>query len=270
MIIASLFVAEQQKTTVIENGEIRFNGKGKKIRKPRTIYSSLQLQALNHRFQQTQYLALPERAELAASLGLTQTQVERILHASWKKKIHQYRGKGGLDSFLTALQSLVCLFFTGKDLVPEQKIQVQEATQARRQPARKWPHAGFHDPLPTLPIHPAYMGRLGFIQRSKHGSQQLHAGLLSLVFIPAPGLHAEIDYGGPPDAAWEFGTDNKEGLFSGVITKYIWLYCCHPSPNMTFWANLGKDWLTCGLVHCFIILFLFLIWLLLLESCVCK
>uniref|UniRef100_A0A8C9EPS1 Distal-less homeobox 6 n=1 Tax=Pavo cristatus TaxID=9049 RepID=A0A8C9EPS1_PAVCR len=67
--------ADQQKTTVIENGEIRFNGKGKKIRKPRTIYSSLQLQALNHRFQQTQYLALPERAELAASLGLTQTQV---------------------------------------------------------------------------------------------------------------------------------------------------------------------------------------------------
>lgn len=70
-----LFIADQQKTTVIENGEIRFNGKGKKIRKPRTIYSSLQLQALNHRFQQTQYLALPERAELAASLGLTQTQV---------------------------------------------------------------------------------------------------------------------------------------------------------------------------------------------------
>lgn len=70
--------SEQQKTTVIENGEIRFNGKGKKIRKPRTIYSSLQLQALNHRFQQTQYLALPERAELAASLGLTQTQVRLV------------------------------------------------------------------------------------------------------------------------------------------------------------------------------------------------
>ncbi|KAH0627440.1 hypothetical protein JD844_003136 [Phrynosoma platyrhinos] len=70
---------DQQKTTVIENGEIRFNGKGKKIRKPRTIYSSLQLQALNHRFQQTQYLALPERAELAASLGLTQTQVMMMM-----------------------------------------------------------------------------------------------------------------------------------------------------------------------------------------------
>ena len=60
---------------MVEGGEVRFNGKGKKIRKPRTIYSSLQLQALNRRFQQTQYLALPERAELAASLGLTQTQV---------------------------------------------------------------------------------------------------------------------------------------------------------------------------------------------------
>ncbi|XP_060111814.1 homeobox protein DLX-4 [Heteronotia binoei] len=67
---------ELEKSTIIENGEIRINGKGKKIRKPRTIYSSLQLQALNQRFQQTQYLALPERAELAAQLGLTQTQVK--------------------------------------------------------------------------------------------------------------------------------------------------------------------------------------------------
>lgn len=50
----------------------------KKMRKPRTIYSSLQLQQLNRRFQRTQYLALPERAELAASLGLTQTQVRTI------------------------------------------------------------------------------------------------------------------------------------------------------------------------------------------------
>lgn len=51
------------------------NGKPKKVRKPRTIYSSFQLAALQRRFQNTQYLALPERAELAASLGLTQTQV---------------------------------------------------------------------------------------------------------------------------------------------------------------------------------------------------
>lgn len=57
---------------------VRVNGKGKKMRKPRTIYSSLQLQHLNKIFQRTQYLSLPERAELAASLGLTQTQVSCI------------------------------------------------------------------------------------------------------------------------------------------------------------------------------------------------
>uniref|UniRef100_A0A2K5QTN5 Distal-less homeobox 1 n=1 Tax=Cebus imitator TaxID=2715852 RepID=A0A2K5QTN5_CEBIM len=74
--------ADSEKSTVVEGGEVRFNGKGKKIRKPRTIYSSLQLQALNRRFQQTQYLALPERAELAASLGLTQTQVPRSCRSS--------------------------------------------------------------------------------------------------------------------------------------------------------------------------------------------
>jgi hypothetical protein len=46
------------------------------MRKPRTIYSSLQIQQLERRFQRTQYLALPERAELASTLGLTQTQVK--------------------------------------------------------------------------------------------------------------------------------------------------------------------------------------------------
>lgn len=75
-----LTAPEAEKNTVVEGGEVRFNGKGKKIRKPRTIYSSLQLQALNRRFQQTQYLALPERAELAASLGLTQTQARARKH----------------------------------------------------------------------------------------------------------------------------------------------------------------------------------------------
>ncbi|XP_077475638.1 homeobox protein Dlx4b-like [Stigmatopora argus] len=68
---------EQEKpATILENGELRLNGNGKKIRKPRTIYSSHQLQALNLRFQETQYLALPERADLASKLGLTQTQVK--------------------------------------------------------------------------------------------------------------------------------------------------------------------------------------------------
>ncbi|XP_064844787.1 homeobox protein Dlx3b-like [Oncorhynchus masou masou] len=57
--------------------EVRMvNGKPRKIRKPRTIYSSYQLAALQHRFQGTQYLSLPERTELAAQLDVTQTQVK--------------------------------------------------------------------------------------------------------------------------------------------------------------------------------------------------
>lgn len=67
---------DREKSSVLESRDLRLNGKGKKVRKPRTIYSSLQLQALHQRFQQTQYLALPERADLAAKLGLTQTQVK--------------------------------------------------------------------------------------------------------------------------------------------------------------------------------------------------
>ena len=39
------------------------------------MYSSLQTQHLERRFQRTQYLALPDRAELAANLGISQTQV---------------------------------------------------------------------------------------------------------------------------------------------------------------------------------------------------
>ena len=78
----------EKPTAVIENGEVRLNGKGKKIRKPRTIYSSLQLQALNQRFQQTQYLALPERADLAAKLGLTQTQVTWV---TWREIMVEVR-----------------------------------------------------------------------------------------------------------------------------------------------------------------------------------
>lgn len=62
-------------TKIIEGSEVHINSKGKKTRKPRTIYNSQQLQKLQERFKGTQYLALPDRAQLADELGLTQTQV---------------------------------------------------------------------------------------------------------------------------------------------------------------------------------------------------
>lgn len=49
--------------------------RGKKMRKPRTIYTSQSIEILTKEFTRSQYLALPERAELANKLGLTQTQV---------------------------------------------------------------------------------------------------------------------------------------------------------------------------------------------------
>jgi len=67
-------------STALTSGGGRGSKDRKKPRKPRTIYSSLQLQQLNRRFQRSQYLALPERAALATSLGLTQTQVSTVTH----------------------------------------------------------------------------------------------------------------------------------------------------------------------------------------------
>ncbi|XP_077389349.1 homeobox protein Dlx4b-like [Festucalex cinctus] len=98
----------EKPTTILENGELRLNGNGKKIRKPRTIYSSLQLQALNQRFQQTQYLALPERADLAAKLGLTQTQVKiwfQNKRSKYKKILKTGPGGSDGESRPTPLQS---------------------------------------------------------------------------------------------------------------------------------------------------------------------
>lgn len=50
----------------------------RKVRKPRTIFSNYQLEELTGSFQRTHYLPLPERADLANRLGLTQNQVQNI------------------------------------------------------------------------------------------------------------------------------------------------------------------------------------------------
>lgn len=73
----------------------------------------MQLQVLNKRFQRTQYLALPERAELAASLGLTQTQV-RDTHTSSPR-----------------LGQRTSVSILGENLVPEQAQQAEEDRQKR-------------------------------------------------------------------------------------------------------------------------------------------
>jgi len=74
---------------------------GKKVRNPRTIYSSAQIQQLEITFQKTQYLALPERADLASALGLTQTQV-KIWFQNRRSK-YKKQAKGGHGGGASAL-----------------------------------------------------------------------------------------------------------------------------------------------------------------------
>lgn len=103
--------------------EVRMvNGKPKKVRKPRTIYSSFQLAALQRRFQKTQYLALPERAELAASLGLTQTQVSNLAHFHFSTR-NPHSQKCDLLCFA------LLLHHAGEDLVSEPAVQVQKVVE---------------------------------------------------------------------------------------------------------------------------------------------
>ncbi|ULU00673.1 hypothetical protein L3Y34_001250 [Caenorhabditis briggsae] len=83
---------ETTTTKIVEGCEAKYNQKGKKMRKPRTIYNTAQLQMLQKKFDKTQYLALPDRAALAAELGLSQTQV-KIWFQNRRSK--QKKSKGG-------------------------------------------------------------------------------------------------------------------------------------------------------------------------------
>lgn len=85
----------------------------RKSRKPRTIYSSHQLRELNRRFGRTQYLALPERAELASELGLTQTQV-KIWFQNKRSKLKKLVKAGGMPPISPTIQSV----YNGETRVP--------------------------------------------------------------------------------------------------------------------------------------------------------
>ncbi len=50
-------------------------GVKKKARKPRTIFTTQQIERLTQRYKISPYLNLQERAKIAADLNLTQTQV---------------------------------------------------------------------------------------------------------------------------------------------------------------------------------------------------
>ncbi|KAI6206208.1 Homeobox domain-containing protein [Aphelenchoides besseyi] len=58
------------------NGFLGHQSKSYRRRKARTVFSDLQLQGLENRFEHQRYLSTPERIELAQQLGLTETQVK--------------------------------------------------------------------------------------------------------------------------------------------------------------------------------------------------
>lgn len=72
-----IFIAEESTgPSSCEANKSKISKDTKIRRKPRTIYNSCQLRELNKRFARTQYVGLPERASLASTLGLSQTQIK--------------------------------------------------------------------------------------------------------------------------------------------------------------------------------------------------
>nr|CAB3263358.1 uncharacterized protein LOC778551 [Phallusia mammillata] len=71
------------------------NGKPKKCRRSRTVFTELQMLGLEKRFEKQQYLSTPDRVELAELLGLSQLQVKtwyQNRRMKWKKQVLQGGG----------------------------------------------------------------------------------------------------------------------------------------------------------------------------------
>ena len=61
--------------TCSDSDQAKFHS-SRNCRRPRTVYTPDQLEALNLYFKRTQYLTVSERGELAFSLGLSETQIK--------------------------------------------------------------------------------------------------------------------------------------------------------------------------------------------------
>ena len=73
--------------------EARYHN-GKKVRKARTIYNSEQIAQLENTFAKRQYLAVPERKEVATYLGLTDAQV-KVWFQNRRSKFKKQGSTGG-------------------------------------------------------------------------------------------------------------------------------------------------------------------------------
>jgi homeobox protein DLX2 len=193
---------------------LRVNGKGKKMRKPRTIYSSLQLQQLNRRFQRTQYLALPERAELAASLGLTQTQVKiwfQNRRSKYKKMLKaQQSGSGppppGGQSGNN--QSGNSSNTTGTSLGPPTAASTPQ-TPPETPETHSPPSVG---PPPLLPVGP--------------GGTPVPGSNSSIATAVSPPAMS------PPITAWDMGSAKAQAMSNSYIPQYSWYHHQHdPAMN---------------------------------------
>ncbi|XP_069970586.1 homeotic protein distal-less [Penaeus vannamei] len=169
-----------------DEATVRVGGKGKKMRKPRTIYSSLQLQQLNKIFQRTQYLSLPERAELAAKLGLTQTQVKiwfQNRRSKYKKmmKAAQTGGPGvpqgapvgpgsPLSSSPLSATSPLQTYTTATPLSPPPQTQSPAQTHAQQQGAQP-PHSQPPPLTALVPISHAHTAQTGLPMGHPHHAQ---------------------------------------------------------------------------------------------------